>query len=126
VRDSEVLSYLVLGRARDDLVGSQGFDAAADQLAAGVTLSEISPVLEVYLPIDTIDFRSDSDPETVGEITVGKYVTNGIFVSVGRTLGRDPVDTLRVEWQINKHWGIETDAADDQNAGIDLIWKLDF
>ncbi len=47
-------------------------------------------------------------------------------MSFGRTLGRDAVDTLRVEWQLNDHWSVESEVSDDQNAGLDLIWNVDF
>ena len=132
MRDSEVLSYLVLGRASDESPDSQAFGDAASQLAAGVALSEISPVLESYLPIDTLDLRMGGDPSngsnasSAPELTFGKYLSGGVFVSVGRTLGRDPVDTLRVEWQLSDHWSLESEVADDQNAGLDVIWNFDF
>ena len=90
------------------------------------SLSEISPVLESYLPIDTLDLRMGSDPSDAAEISVGKYLSGDVFVSVGRTLGRDPVDTLRVEWQLSDHFSLESQVADDQNTGLDLIWNFDF
>jgi len=125
--ESEVLHYLVFGRASDTSAdgGSSRLDAAAGALAAGVAAAQITPLLEDVLPIDTLEFRVPDD-RSEGEFGVGKYVQPGVYIRYGRTLSRDPVDQVNLELQLSDHWSLETEARTDENAGVDLIWSIDF
>ena len=87
--------------------------------------AQITPLLEDVLPIDTLEFRVPDD-RSEGEFGVGKYVQPGVYIRYGRTLSRDPVDQVNLELQLSDHWSLETEARTDENAGVDLIWSIDF
>ena len=122
-----MLHYLVFGRPSDERseLESPQLGAAAGALAAGVALSQVMPMLEDALPIDTLEVSVPSD-ESAGSIGVGKYIHEDVYVRYGRTLSRDPVDEVRVELRLNEHWRIESQTSSDENAGADLIWSFEF
>ena len=113
---------LLLSRGGAARVGS---DHVVFAVAAGVALSQITPLLEDHLPIDTLEILLPTD-QSAGAIGVGKYVHKDVYVRYGRTLSRDPVDQVSIELRINKHWSLESQASSDENAGADLIWSFDF
>ena len=124
--ESEVLHYLVFGRSSDEATDSDPrIGAAAGSLAAGVALSQVTPLLEDSLPIDTLEILVPTE-QSDGAIGVGKYIHEDVYVRYGRTLSRDPVDEVSVELRLNKHWSVESQASSDENAGADLVWSFDF
>ncbi len=126
--ESDVLSYLFLGRPADQLAGSGGgggLDSAAASLAAGVAATEIAQILPTVLPIDTFDIRM-AESERPAEVSAGRYVSDRIFVRYGRSFGPEGVDRVRVELRLTDHLSLESDLASDQSAGADLIWSTDY
>jgi translocation and assembly module TamB len=124
--ESEVLHYLVFGRSSDEATDADlQIGAAAGALAAGVALSQVTPMLEEALPIDTLEFLVPTD-QSDGAIGIGKYVHEDVYIRYGRTLSRDPVDEVSIELRLDDHWSVESQASSDENAGADLIWSYDF
>ena len=76
-------------------------------------------MVEEALPIDTLEANIPKDG-------FGATVRVGAYVYYGRTLSRDPIDAVRIELRLDKHWRIESQAARDENAGADLIWSFGF
>jgi len=124
--ESEVLHYLVFGRPSDgETDANPQLGALAGALAGGVALSQVTPMLEDALPIDTLEILLPSD-RSEGAIGIGKYVHEDVYIRYGRTLSRDPVDEVSIELRLDDHWSVKSQASSDENAGVDLIWSYDF
>jgi len=127
--EDDVLAYLFFGRPARDLKAAgttqQELEAAAGSFAAGIALGEASGVLEDLVPIDTFDVEMREDGRSA-DLSLGKYVTDDLFVTYERRLGSDPVDGVRLHLRLGDNWSIATDAATDESAGVDLIWSLDY
>ncbi len=127
--EDDVLAYLLFGRPSSELTAAGGsqqqLQAAAGALATGIALGEASSALEELIPIDTfaVDMREDGRS---ADLSVGKYVTDDLFVTYERRLGSDPIDGVRVHLRLTDHWSVATDAATDSTAGADLIWSFDY
>ena len=94
----------------------------------------------VFTEGNIIDFAGTANDDEDGELTaniswtssldgaigVGKYVHEDVYVRYGRTLSRDPVDEVSVEFRINENWSVESQASSDENAGADLIWSFEY
>lgn len=125
--ESDALAYLLLGRPAEELgAGSgPGLEAAAAQLAAGAALGEVSGLLRDALPLDTIDVKIAEDGNG-GEVRVGKYVTDRVFVRYGQAFGAEPEEEVEVELRLTPNWSLQSEITSDENAGADLIFQWEY
>lgn len=126
--EDDVLSYLFFGRSTSKLGSKQptgSLDRAATALAAGIALQEASRLVEDALPVDTIDVRIEEDGSS-GDVGVGKYLTNDLFVRYERGFGTTATDGVRIEMRLSDQWSVETEASSDESAGADLVWSFDY
>jgi autotransporter translocation and assembly factor TamB len=125
--ESDVLAYLVFGVPLDQLAESQrmALQDAAGSFAAGLIASEAEMLLEDALPIDTLEIRiaEDGTPE---EVSVGKYVSDRVFVRVGQSLGPNPRERVAAEYRLNRNWSIAGDLDSTESAGADLIFTFEY
>lgn len=125
--ESDALAYLFLGRPADQLGAGQreGLNDAAAALASGVAAAQVGDLIARALPVDTLDVGIDETGRP-SDVSVGKYVTDRLFVRYGRNLGPQPEDEVRLEMRIDDHWSVGADASTDDSAGADVIWSLDY
>ncbi len=123
---NDIISYLVFGRAVEDLNQreSAGLQAEAFALLGRVVATEVLGIFGEKLPVDTIQIRA-SDQGTQS-LELGKYITSDIFVTIGKEFGFDGTEQLRVEYYLYSNLILETEIRSDERSGIDLIWKKDF
>lgn len=122
--DSDIMAYIVLGRA---LSGDQG-QANAVMSAAGLLLSAgQSAVLREQITdrfgIDTFGMEQDKTDVTRSLVTVGKYLTPRLFLSYGRSLF-SPTQFLRARYTFSERWEVETWTGTE--SGIDVYYKINF
>lgn len=68
----------------------------------------------------------DVDPEGGGgSLTVGKYVTQGLFVSATQD-ARGEAGAVRVEYEITDNITVETEVEQDGDQTVSANWKRDF
>lgn len=122
--DSDIMGYIVLGRA---LSGDQG-QANAVMSAAGLLLSAgQTAVLREQIAdrfgIDTFGVEQDKTDITRSLVTVGKYLTPRLFLSYGRSLF-SPTQFLRARYTFSERWEVETWTGTE--SGIDVFYKINF
>ena len=71
-------------------------------------------------------FNIDPDLENGGgALTVGKYVTDGVFISATQDAqGRN--GSVRVEYEVTDNISVETELAQDGDQTVSANWKRDF
>jgi len=140
--DTDVLAYIVLGHP----LGSSSEQASLVARAAGFLLSASDSVvfqnqLKKRLGLDTLDIETQptttGTPGTLGTIgpssstsggvarslvTVGKYLTPGLYISYGRSLFGD-ANLFRMRYTFSRHWELETQSGTE--SGADLFYKID-
>lgn len=122
--DTDILSYIVLGRPLSQGAG----EANLLYLAAGALLSRAESVtlqdkIKTYFGIDTLDIESGGGEITRSMVTVGKYLSPKLYVSLGRSIfTNEYVVTMR--YNITKRWEIETKRGVE--SGVDLFYKIEF
>ncbi|GAB4562305.1 MAG: hypothetical protein Tsb0017_20560 [Geothermobacteraceae bacterium] len=122
--DTDILSYLVLGRPLD---ATQG-ESNALMLAAGVLLSQAESAalqerLSRRLGIDTLEVQSTDGNVETSVIAVGKYLTPDLYISYGRGLFT-PVGVAQLRYRISDSWELESQFG--QTSGVDLTYRLEF
>jgi translocation and assembly module TamB len=124
---ADIVSYLVFGRPTNALRTEQATNAqvAALDMAGQVAARQLKKILGNTLAVDEIRFEPGE--KNSGSFVFGKYVTRNIFVTY-RTgnISSNNYGEVGVEYEINRHFSIETQFGNDLTSGIDLIWKTDF
>ena len=128
MNDSDVLSYIVLGRPfksgeekdQQDLL----LKAAGALLAQSPSSSSIQRQLRDRLGIDTIDLESTSiGGVSQSLVTVGKYLSPNLYIAFGQSLFTSGYSML-ARYSFLKNWHIESKMG--IQTGADLFYRIEF
>ncbi len=123
--DTEILSYIVLGRP----LGTGGGQNDTLMLAAGALLSRgesaaLQEKLKRQLGIDVLAVESSGSDGVEGSvIAAGKYITPELYLSFSQSLFT-PESVAKLRYQIDKHWEIQSQFG--TISGADLSYKIEF
>jgi translocation and assembly module TamB len=145
--DTEILSYIVLGRSLGE---SAGQSAMLMEAASLFTSSDNSPGLQERLKewaaLDTLTVSSGKDPRpgyktiepslrsnsqsstnTTGVsqtmLQLGKYLTPKLYISYGKSLF-DQSQQIRARYSISKRWEVESKISTTATGG-DLLYRIE-
>ena len=122
--DTDVLSYIVLGRP----MGSDAGQADLLMVAAGALLAKgESAVLQDRVRrrvgLDVIDIHSGDGDLTTSVVTVGKYLNPKLYISLGHSLFTG-TNVVGLRYSISERW--QTESTVGEESGIDLFYKIEF
>jgi translocation and assembly module TamB len=123
--DTEILSYIVLGRP----LGGEGGDSDLLMLAAGALLSRgesaaLQEKLKQQIGVDVIEVQSGDENGVEGSmVTVGKYLTPDLYLSFGRSIF-SAENVTRLRYQLGEHWEVESQFG--STSGADLSYRIEF
>lgn len=125
VPDPEKLSWLVLGRRVEsgDTGDAQQLQSSAAALAAGLGTAPLQQQLARAVGVDELRVAPATDGTEGGVVTVGKRISDRIYVSNERSLAT-ATDTLRVSYQLSKRWAIRTESG--PTDAVDLFFTIFF
>ncbi|HVP06829.1 MAG TPA: translocation/assembly module TamB domain-containing protein, partial [Candidatus Acidoferrum sp.] len=133
IEERDAIAYVMYGRSMDELTSGQKSDAGAAQgelakgAAANMLSNELSQTLGSKLGLDVVDINSQGILASA-TVTVGKYLTNDLFMSYQRALGQsqDPGTTpeiITLEYELNKFLSVQLLQGDEKTSGFDFIFK---
>ena len=135
INEGDAISYILFGKSMNELTLSQqdnmsgnGGSSLAGTAAASLLSSQITKFLGNKLNVDYIEVKSSGSFENA-TVTVGKYITNDLFVNYeqqfGETTQKD-VDRYRVEleYELFKFLFIQLTNSSSE-SGFNVIIKLD-
>jgi translocation and assembly module TamB len=122
--DTDVLSYIVLGRP----MGSDAGQASLLLVAAGALLSKgESTVLQDRLRrrvgLDVLDIQAGNGDVTESVVTLGKYLNPKLYISFGHSLFTSS-NVVGLRYSISDHWQAESSVGEE--SGVDLFYKIEF
>jgi translocation and assembly module TamB len=125
---SAIISYLVFGRAPDDLSEKESFQAqdAALSFTGQIAADQLRDIVGDALGIDYLNINAGSGGIHQGSLTMGKYVLPKVFVTFRQGFDQTTTQQLSVTYTINKHFDLETQVDDEQTSAVDLIWKYEY
>lgn len=124
----EILSWLLFGKGFSEISPYQG-----DQLTASLadlSKNDEGPDLLTKIRnrtgIDRIDINRSGEGDS-GDVSfeVGKYITQGTYVSVSKNMGTES-NEVNIETSIFKNFKLQAGVSDDANGHFDIIWKYDY
>ncbi len=134
IEEKDAIAYVMYGRSMDELTSGQQSDAGAAQAdlakgaAANMLSNQLSQTLGSKLGLDVVDINSQGSLASA-TMTIGKYLTNDLFMSYQRSLGSAPgqeatPDIVTLEYELNKHLFLQLLQGDSKTSGLDFIFKL--
>lgn len=125
VPDAEKLSWLVLGRRVEsgDASEAQQLQSSAVALAAGLGTAPLQQQLARAVGVDEISIAPTTDGTEGGVVTVGKRLSDRIYVTNERNLAT-AINTLRISYQISRRWSVRTETG--ETDAVDLFFTIFF
>lgn len=122
----EVVAQVLFGKSVGQLSALQAVRMVNEARAltgVGETPDLLGNVRQM-LGVDVLDVDAGSGTGTGPSITVGRYIGEGVFLSVDRPLGSGP-DTLKLEIEVTPNLSVETDVGSnaDGRAGVNWRWN---
>ena len=133
IEEKDAIAYLVFNKntqqldsRENSIVKKSNFDVARD-LTIGQISNVVSDALQSSLGLDVIELSGNSG-WTQGSISVGKYISNNLFLNYERTFSLDKKDKIMdpqkisVEYQIYRTLFLQA-TNQRTNSGFDFILK---
>ena len=124
----DIVSLLTLGKTTDKLTsGERGSVAAeAQNLAGGIIAGQLEAAASEALGLDTVQLSTTS-------ATVGRYVTQDLFLSYERGFGskdnansKDNGNRVGAEYSLSRRVKVKATGSDTGETTLDLFWRLDY
>lgn len=121
--DTDILSYIVLGRP----IGADGNRNGALMTAAGALLSQGESVvlqekLKDKLGLDILDINAGNGDAKSSVITTGKYLSPDLYISFGYSLFNNNSE-VKLRYSLSPRWEVESNFGTE--SGADLFYKID-
>jgi translocation and assembly module TamB len=125
---SDILSLLVLGKPINQLTKTEHSSLVneAQQLVGGLVASRLERVFAPALGLQTVEITPGEEVGT-GSVRVGRYVTEDLFLTVGREFGtEESATTIGLEYSITRHLKARASSSDQGETTLDLLWRLEY
>ncbi|MBI3544031.1 MAG: translocation/assembly module TamB domain-containing protein, partial [Deltaproteobacteria bacterium] len=132
--------------------GNRSAASMATGVASGFLVGKLKKELGPALPIDTLtaDIATDRPSGSAGgsetaapagaasnddsdqgrsKVEVGKYVSDRIFVKLGRVFSTEDqaaIDRLTVDYRLSDRWSIVTSQTDQGRSDLEVLWTLNY
>ncbi|MFU8780738.1 MAG: translocation/assembly module TamB domain-containing protein [Kiritimatiellia bacterium] len=125
--EDEILARLLFGRETARISPWQAITLAqaVNKLRGGGSAFDLIGETRRILRVDQIDVRTPDETQAGTTITLGKYISDRIYVELERNLAEEYGRT-RVEVELTPSLRIETQTGGNADAGIGIIWTRDY
>jgi translocation and assembly module TamB len=116
--EADVLAVLLFGRPASELgTGEQvALHERAVGLAAGYVMPEVRASVLETLHLDELDVSGEA-------VTVGRYLTDDVFLSLSQEFGATAGQTMGVEYRLRRDTSVRLSTSTRGNSAVDLIWQ---
>ena len=131
IEEKDAISYIVFGKSVNQLGDGERSKLSGENIAMGAALTQLSGVLKDVLQesvgVDVFEVTGGDDWKS-GNVTIGKYITNKLFLSYDRSFDFDqqsktPVtEKIMLEYQLLRNLIFKA-TNQNVNSGFDLIFK---
>lgn len=121
--NSELLSWLVLGRPLAQASGAQQMTLSNTANAAGLAGGNLLlKQLGRRLGVGEVGIERGDDPEQAA-VVIGRYLSPRLYVAYGLGIF-DPTSMVRLRFQLSRRWTIEAEAG-DRATSTDLRYSIE-
>jgi autotransporter translocation and assembly factor TamB len=126
--EDEILSHVLFGQEASSISTYQAYQlaAAAQQLSGGARGPGFIYQMRQAVGVDTLEWREAAGEGEASSVAAGKYLTPALYVEVNRSLDEKGDTGMMAEYDITRHFSIETSTGAKMRPGIGLNWKNDY
>jgi autotransporter translocation and assembly factor TamB len=131
LEEKDAISYIVFGKSVNQLGEGERQKISGQDVAMGAAVTQLSSALKDVLQesagVDVFEVTGGEDWKS-GSVTIGKYVTNNLFLSYDRSFdfnkqSKTPVtEKIMLEYQLLRNLMLKA-TNQEINSGFDLIWR---
>jgi autotransporter translocation and assembly factor TamB len=124
---ADIVTLLVVGKTTDRLTASErsGLSSHAQQIVGNVAAGELEQLLAKPLGFDTLDVQT-GDKLGSSKVSVGRYITQDIFLSYEQPLGDEKGNKVGVEYSINRYLKVKGSGSNTGDSALDILWRIDY
>ncbi len=126
--EDEILSQVLFNRDTSSISPYQAYQiaAAAQQLSGGVNGPGFMYQLRQAVGIDTLEWREADVSGGTSTVAAGKYITPDLYVEVSSSFDSKAETGMMAEYEVTRHFSIETSTGPQMRPGIGVNWKNDY
>lgn len=131
VEEKDAISYIAFGKSVNQLGEGERDKISGQDIAMGAAVTQLSSVLKGVLQesagVDVFEVTGGEDWKS-GNVTIGKYITNNLFLSYDRSFDFNKqsktanTERIMLEYQIIRNLILKA-TNQEINSGFDLIWR---
>ena len=124
---SDIVSLLVFGKTTDRLTSSEqsALSGRAQGVAGSVVAGQLSNTVGKEFGLDVINVTSGEELGT-GSASVGRYITQDIFLSYERRFAEEGGNKVGVEYSLKRNLKLKGSSSDFGETSIDLLWQIEY
>ena len=124
----EILSHVLFNRDTSSISPYQAYQIAmaARQLSGGLNGPGFMYQVRQAIGVDTLEWREADAAGGTGSVAAGKYIGTGLYVEVNRELDAGGQTGLSAEYEVTRHFSIETYSGPKMRPGIGVNWRNDY
>ncbi|KAA3619874.1 MAG: AsmA family protein [Calditrichaeota bacterium] len=128
IEESNAVSYIVFGRDLEQVSSGEKQDLQSGQLLTQLAAAQLTKNLGKKLSLDVIEFQGKTEADAASSITVGRYISDHIFISIQQLIGGENWETMEslratLELELMNNIFMQFTKGDEKSTGFDLIWK---
>lgn len=125
--EQDILAVLAFGKTTDRLTNSEqtSLSSRAEKVAGDVAAGLLEQSIGQALGFDSIEIDTGEEAGA-GRVSVGRYITQDIYLSYDRHLGDEGGNTIGLELSLNRHLKLKGSGSDVGESALDLIWRFDY
>ncbi len=126
--EDEILSHVLFARDTSSITPYQAYQiaAAARQLSGGMNGPGFMYQMRQAVGVDTLEWREGEVEGEASSVAAGKYLTPALYVEVNRSLDEKGGTGMMAEYEVTKHFSVETSTGPKMRPGIGVNWKNDY
>jgi autotransporter translocation and assembly factor TamB len=126
--EDEILSQVLFNRDTTTISAYQAYQIAmaAQQLSGGLNGPGFMYQFRQAVGVDTLEWREADAAGGTSSVAAGKYITPGLYVEVSSSFDTEAETGMMAEYEITRHFSVETSTGPQMRPGIGVNWKNDY
>lgn len=124
----EILSQILFSRDTSTISAYQAYQiaAAAQQLSGGLNGPGFMYQFRQAVGIDTLEWREAEAAGGGSSVAAGKYITPDLYVEINSSFDEEAETGMMAEYEVTRHFSVETSTGPKMRPGIGVNWKADY
>lgn len=121
---ADILSVLLFGRPTSTLGPTEttALQRETVTLAAGYAAPELNSSVRDALGLDLLDVSMPQGESTPGEVKIGRYVTDDVFVTLAQEFGPRMAQIVGLEYHLRRSVSVRLSTSTRGASAIDVFW----